>query len=69
MVRADLALRRHWLLIFCAFTFCWLHGLRTAPATVAAVPTPATTTARKEKKGSRHSGRLGPVRCAGSAAG
>jgi DDE superfamily endonuclease len=25
VVRADVALRRHWLLIFCAFTFCWLH--------------------------------------------
>jgi hypothetical protein len=28
MVRADVALRRHWLLIFCAFTFCWLHWLQ-----------------------------------------
>jgi hypothetical protein len=27
MVRADVALRRHWLLIFCAFTFCWCHWL------------------------------------------
>lgn len=26
MVRGDVALRRHWLLIFCAFTFCWLQG-------------------------------------------
>jgi hypothetical protein len=50
MVRADLALRRHWLLIFCAFTFCWLHGLRTAPATVAGVPTqPPLQPARKKK--------------------
>jgi len=38
MVRADLALRRHWLLIFCAFTFCCLHWLRTVPATAAGVP-------------------------------
>lgn len=30
MVRADVALRRHWLLIFCAFTFCWLHWLQGA---------------------------------------
>src|SRR5262245_33048803 len=28
MVRADVALHRHWLLIFCAFTFCWLHWLQ-----------------------------------------
>jgi DDE superfamily endonuclease len=27
MVRADVALRRHWVLIFCAFTFCWCHWL------------------------------------------
>jgi hypothetical protein len=26
VVRADVALRRHWLLVFCAFTFCWVHG-------------------------------------------
>ena len=32
MVRADVALRRHWLLIFCAFTFCWLHGLQSSHA-------------------------------------
>jgi len=31
MVRADVALRRHWLLIFCAFTFCWLPWLQEAP--------------------------------------
>ena len=37
MVRAELALRRHWLLIFCAFTFCWLHWLRTASATATGV--------------------------------
>jgi DDE superfamily endonuclease len=28
MVRADVALRRHWLLVFCAFTFCWFHWLQ-----------------------------------------
>src|SRR5215813_8836039 len=28
MVRADVALRRHWLLIFCAFPCCWLHCLQ-----------------------------------------
>lgn len=27
MVRADVAPRRHWLLIFCALTFCWCHWL------------------------------------------
>lgn len=32
-VRSATALRRHWLLIFCAFTFCWCHWLaKTRPA-------------------------------------
>ncbi len=30
MVRADVTLRRHWLLIFCVFTYCWLHWLQDA---------------------------------------
>jgi hypothetical protein len=25
-VRADLAIRRHWQLVFCAFSFCWWAG-------------------------------------------
>jgi hypothetical protein len=32
MVRSDAALRRPWLLVFCAFAFCWLHWLHAAPA-------------------------------------
>ena len=32
MVRSDVALRRHWVLVFCAFTFCWLHWLQRAQA-------------------------------------
>ncbi len=28
MVHADVALRRHWLLLFCAFPFCWLQWLQ-----------------------------------------
>lgn len=25
MVRSDRAIRRHWILVFCAFAFCWWH--------------------------------------------
>ena len=39
MVRSDVALRRHWRLIFCAFTFCWWHWLR---GTWAPAPPPET---------------------------
>lgn len=24
-VRSDLAMRRHWVLVWCAFSFCWWH--------------------------------------------
>ena len=37
-VRSDSALRRHWLLIFCAFTFCWLHWRHTTSAAPAFAP-------------------------------
>jgi hypothetical protein len=51
MVRADVALRRHWLLIFCAFTFCWLHWLRTTPAAPAVAPHEIPPQPPGEKKG------------------
>src|SRR5215213_5961497 len=35
MVRADQAIRRHWHLVFCAFSFCWRAWFTTGP--------PATT--------------------------
>jgi hypothetical protein len=31
MVRADAAIRRHWTLVWCAFAFCWRHGLAESP--------------------------------------
>ena len=49
MVRSDSALRRHWLLIFCAFTFCWWHWLRGTP-TPPAAPPPETNLLPHEKK-------------------
>lgn len=38
LVRAAVALRRPWLLVLCAFTFCWLHGLRSAQAAKGTAP-------------------------------
>ena len=38
MVRADQAIRRHWHLVFCAFSFCWRVWFTTGPL-------PATTEA------------------------
>jgi SRSO17 transposase len=30
-VRSDRAIRRHWTLVFCAFSFCWYHHGRASP--------------------------------------
>jgi hypothetical protein len=42
MVRADQAIRRHWYLVFCAFSFCWRAWFTTAPPPD--TPKPATPT-------------------------
>jgi hypothetical protein len=41
MVRADQAIRRHWHLVFCAFSFCWRAWFTTGPPSAATDP-PAT---------------------------
>lgn len=48
MVRSDAAIRRHWLLVCCAFSFCWWAGLvaeaaagPTATGTITVPPTSA----------------------------
>jgi len=33
-VRADIAIRRHWQLVCCAFSFCWYHQRHAAGETV-----------------------------------
>jgi DDE superfamily endonuclease len=43
MVRADRAIRRHWHLVFCAFSFCWRAWFTTGPPTDG--PPPLETTA------------------------
>jgi hypothetical protein len=42
MVRADRAIRRHWHLVFCAFSFCWRAWFATGPPPDDRAP-PATT--------------------------
>ena len=39
MVRSDRAIRRHWHLVFCAFSFCWRAWFTTAPPTDLVAPT------------------------------
>jgi Transposase DDE domain len=58
MVRADVALRRHWLLIFCAFTFGWYHWLNG----VQVVRKPDQDDASQEATGGKKApSTLGPV--------
>lgn len=37
-VRGDRAIRRHWALVWCAFSFCWLHQRDATPSADAAPP-------------------------------
>jgi hypothetical protein len=47
MVRADQAIRRHWHLVFCAFSFCWRAWFTTGPPPAATEPAaPADPDAR-----------------------
>jgi hypothetical protein len=55
MVRSDRAMRRHWQLVVCAFTFCWTAGNMPASTEAAVPPAAAASVARGEKPGaSRH---------------
>ena len=65
-VRSDRAIRRHWQLVCCAFSFCWYHQTHPALAAPASAPAqepfaaqPALNDATREtrvrgKKGARH---------------
>ena len=73
-VRSDVAMRRHWVLVWCAFSFCWWqlgHGAAAAPACLDApgtAPRPdgvPNDSAGREKK----PGRGGPAAPAGVLAG
>ncbi len=58
-VRADRAIRRHWTLVCCAFSFCWHAGqaeaaLAAAPAPPEAIPSPPSpAAARAVARGAR----------------
>jgi hypothetical protein len=57
-VRSDRAIRRHWQLVCCAFSFCWRAWFAEHPAQPAAEPqTAAPTGAARGETTSRHGGR------------
>ncbi len=58
-VRSDIAIRRHWQLVCCAFSFCWYHQSRAAASTVSATegaeqpaetPSPAPEAGREKNR-------------------
>ena len=64
-VRSDKAIRRHWQLVCCAFSFCWYHASHPSSSTtheaqkpsepedLSAVPAEATGTGEKNQRGNR----------------
>jgi hypothetical protein len=75
-VRSDRAIRRHWALVGCAFSFCWwaaernpavLAPARSAPLRSAAVPAPTGPVVREKKEVGR--GTTGDLVAPGAPAG
>jgi SRSO17 transposase len=65
MVRADQAIRRHWRLVFCAFSFCWRAWFTTGPPLAATEPPAAADSGtgpapERGKNGTRPSGHTTP---------
>jgi hypothetical protein len=65
MVRADQAIRRHWYLVFCAFSFCWRAWFTTGPPPATTEPTaPIDSDARaapeRGENGTRPAAPCGP---------
>src|SRR5512132_1885958 len=56
-VRSDRAIRRHWALVACAFSFCWQAWFADHPAQPAASDPPAVPTAAPGATATRHRGR------------
>ena len=56
-VRSDRAIRRHWTLVCCAFSFCWQAWFADHPAQPAAPDPPAVPTAARGATATRHRGR------------
>jgi SRSO17 transposase len=66
MVRADRAIRRHWHLVFCAFSFCWRAWFTTGPPSVttgpsAAADSGASPAPERGENGPRPSGPSAPA--------
>jgi hypothetical protein len=69
-VRSDRAIRRHWALVCCAFSFCWQAFLAEQPAQPAAPNAQAAPAATRGAQPTGHPGGIGPARLlAGGAAG
>jgi hypothetical protein len=58
-VRSDLAIRRHWQLVCCAFSFCWYHQRSRAAASTAADSWGAAQPADRPTPASSEEGRRG----------
>jgi hypothetical protein len=56
-VRSDRAIRRHWALVGCAFSFCWQAWFADQPAQPAAPDPPAVPTAARGATTTSHRGR------------
>jgi hypothetical protein len=70
-VRSDRAIRRHWALVCCAFSFCWQSFLADHPAQPEPPDPQAASTATQGAQPTGHRGRTGrtPVMAAGTALG
>ena len=58
-VRSDRAIRRHWALVCCAFSFCWQAVLAEQPAQPAASNAQAAPTAARGAQATGHPGGTG----------
>jgi hypothetical protein len=63
-VRSDVAIRRHQVLVNCAFSFCWAAWFADLPRNTAPQPGPG-----RRKKGAKHRRATGAVLAAGAARG
>ena len=53
MVRSDRAIRRHWILVYCAFSFCWWHEtnrVRVVDRSLQPALPPVPSTGRKKNQ-------------------
>jgi SRSO17 transposase len=66
-VRSDIAIRRHWTLVCCAFSFCWYHHSRSQESGNLSVETrPVVTKARGRGKNQQRGGASAAALLAGN---